>query len=51
MPLIATALKDCEIFEAINAAVIAAKNRKHEILLRWMFPKWLSGLNLRLKFY
>ncbi len=33
MLLIATALEDSEIFEAINAAVIAVENRKHEDLL------------------
>jgi predicted alpha/beta-fold hydrolase len=33
VPLIATALEDSEIFEAINAAVIAVENRKHEVFL------------------
>jgi predicted alpha/beta-fold hydrolase len=33
VPLIATALKESEIFEAINAAVIAVENRKHEVFL------------------
>jgi hypothetical protein len=33
VPLIATALEDSETFEAINAAVIAVENRKHEDFL------------------